>query len=374
MRFIVSSGYLLKHLQLIGGVVGTNAVLGVLEDFLFELKGNNLSLSASDLETMMRVEIEVKDATNDGRICIPSKILTEYLKNLPDQPITISVTESDRSIEINSDFGKYKISGENADDFPKEPLPGDASSFTISSIALLESINKTIFAVSNDTLRPAMTGVFFQFEEGGNLNFVATDAHRLVQMNRSGLEHNSTDGFIVPRKGLQQMRGVLPAEDTQLAISYNSSHIFITNEKLRMSCRLVDARFPDYKAVIPTGNPYNLIINRSDLISALRRLSIFASKTTSQVVFDIVGNSVTISSQDIDFSYEGKESMTCQYTGEDMKIAFNAKLMIELISNMEGEEIQLELSTPTRAGIFRPVEKGENEELLMLLMPLMVGV
>jgi DNA polymerase-3 subunit beta len=374
MRFIVSSGYLLKNLQLIGGVVGSNAVLGVLEDFLFELEGNSLSISASDLETMMRVEIEVTNATNDGRICIPSKILTEYLKNLPDQPITLNVNETDRGIEINSDFGKYKISGENADDFPKEPQPGDASSFNIASIALLESINKTIFAVSNDTLRPAMTGVYFQLEDGGNINFVATDAHRLVQLSRSGLEHQSNDGFIVPKKGLQQMRNVLPAEDTQLEISYNSSHIFITNNKLRMSCRLVDARFPDYKAVIPTGNPYNLVVNRTDLISALRRLSIFASKTTSQVVFDIVGNSLTISSQDIDFSYEGKETMTCQYTGEDMKIAFNAKLMIELISNMEGTEIQLELSTPTRAGIFRPMEKSENEEVLMLLMPLMVGI
>jgi DNA polymerase III subunit beta len=374
MRFIVSSGYLLKNLQLIGGVVGSNAVLGVLEDFLFELEGNNLSISASDLETMMRVEIEVTNATNDGRICIPSKILTEYLKNLPDQPITLNVNETDRGIEINSDFGKYKISGENADDFPKEPQPGNASSFNISSIALLESISKTIFAVSNDTLRPAMTGVFFQLEEGGSINFVATDAHRLVQLNRSGLDHKSSDGFIVPKKGLQQMRNVLPAEDTQLEISYNSSHIFITNNKLRMSCRLVDARFPDYKAVIPTGNPYNLVINRTDLISALRRLSIFASKTTSQVVFDIVGNSLTISAQDIDFSYEGKETMTCQYTGEDMKIAFNAKLMIELISNIEGSEIQLELSTPTRAGIFRPMEKNENEDVLMLLMPLMVGV
>lgn len=374
MRFIVRSGYLLKNLQLIGGVVGTNAVLGVLEDFLFELKGNTLSLSASDLETMMRVEIEVNDATDDGRICIPSKILTEYLKNLPDQPITLNVNESDRSIEINSDFGKYKISGENADDFPKEPQPGDASSFNISSIGLLESISKTIFAVSNDTLRPAMTGVYFQLEEGGNINFVATDAHRLVQLGRSGLDHKSNEGFIVPKKGLQQMRNVLPAEDTQLEISYNSSHIFVTNDKLRMSCRLVDARFPDYKAVIPTGNPYNLVINRTDLISALRRLSIFASKTTSQVVFDIVGNSLTISAQDIDFSYEGKETMTCQYTGEDMKIAFNAKLMIELISNIDGEEVQLELSTPTRAGIFRPMDKNENEDVLMLLMPLMVGI
>lgn len=373
MRFIVTSAYLLKSLQQIGGVIGSNSVLGVLEDFLFELKGNTLSLTASDLETMMRIQIEVSDAQNDGRICIPSKILTEYLKNLPDQPITFTVNEQDRSIDITSDFGKYKIGGESADDFPKEPQPGEATSFSISSIGLVESINKTIFAVSNDTLRPAMTGVFFQLDED-SINFVSTDAHRLVQFNRTDIQNKVKDGFIVPKKGLQQMRSVLPAEDTQLTISYNSSHIFISNNNLQMSCRLVDARFPDYKAVIPTGNPYNLIINRSDLISALRRVSIFANKTTSQVVFDIVGNSLTISAQDIDFSYEGKETMTCQYTGEDMKIAFNAKLMIELINNLDGAEIQLELSTPTRAGIFRPVDKTDNEDVLMLLMPLMVGI
>jgi DNA polymerase-3 subunit beta len=374
MRFIVSSGYLLKNLQQIGGVIGSNSVLSVLEDFLFELQGNTLSLSASDLETMMRVEIEVNDSTSNGKICIPSKILTEYLKNLPDQPITFNINEEDRSVEINSDYGKYKIGGDSADDFPKEPIPTDASSFSISSIGLLESINKTIFAVSNDTLRPAMTGVYFQMESTGNINFVATDAHRLVQFTRSGLDIKSDDGFIVPRKGLQQIKNVIPSEDTALEISYNSSHIFISNNKLRLSCRLVDARFPDYKAVIPTGNPYNMVVNRTDLISALKRLSIFASKTTSQVVFDIVGNSLTINAQDIDFSYEGRETMSCQYSGEDMKIAFNAKLMIELVSNLDGDEVQLELSTPTRAGIFRPVEKTDDEDLLMLLMPLMVGI
>lgn len=373
MRFIVTSAYLLKSLQQIGGVISSNAVLGVLEDFLFELKGNTLTLTASDLETMMRIQIEVSEAQGDGRICIPSKILMEYLKNLPDQPITFIVNNQERTVEITSDFGKYKIGGENADDYPKEPQPGEATSFGISSIALVESISKTIFAVSNDTLRPAMTGVYFELTEEG-INFVSTDAHRLVRLHRSDVTSKTKDGFIVPKKGLQQMRSVLPAEETQLDISYNSSHIFITNNNLKMSCRLVDARFPDYKAVIPTGNPYNLIIGRTDLISALRRVSIFANKTTSQVVFDIVGGKLTISAQDIDFSYEGKETLGCQYNGEDMKIAFNARLMVELISNLDGDEVLIELSTPTRAGIFRSVEKAEHEDVLMLLMPLMVGI
>lgn len=373
MRFIVTSTALLKNLQQISGVISANTVLSVLEDFLFELKGNTLTLTATDLETMMRVQMDVSDAQGDGRICIPSKILTEYLKNLPEQPITFNINEQDLSIEMSSDVGKYKIGGEKADDFPKEPAPVDTTTFNISSIALIESINKTLFAVSNDTLRPQMTGVYFELAKDG-VTFVSTDAHRLVQFRRTDIANAGQKGFIVPKKPLQQLRGTLPADESQLQLSYNNSHLFVSSSKMSMSCRLIDATFPPYKSVIPADNPYKLTINRTDFISALRRISIFANKTTNQVVLDINGNSLQLSAQDIDFSYEGKETLSCQYNGEDMKIAFNAKLMVELLNNLDGDEIQVELSTPTRAGIFRPVEKGENEDVLMLLMPLMVGV
>ncbi len=373
MRFIVSSSALLKNLQQIGGVISTNSVLSVLEDFLFELKGNTLTLTATDLETMMRVSLEVNDAQDNGRICIPSKILLEYLKNLPEQPVTFTINEKELSVEIASDAGKYRIGGEKADDFPKEPAPDDTTSFTMPSIALTEGINKTLFAVSTDTLRPQMTGVYFELTPG-NITFVSTDAHRLVQYRRDDVACPATEGFVVPRKPLQQLRSTLPADETQLRISYNSSHLFVQTDKLSMSCRLIDAKFPDYKAVIPTDNPFRLTISRADFISALRRVGVFANKTTNQVVLDINGNELQISAQDIDFSYEGKERLGCQYTGEDMKIAFNAKLMVELVGNLDGTELNVELSTPTRAGIFRPVEKGDNEDVLMLLMPLMVGV
>jgi DNA polymerase-3 subunit beta len=373
MRFIVTSTALLKNLQQISGVISANTVLSVLEDFLFELKGNTLTLTATDLETMMRVQLEVTEAQGDGRICIPSKILMDYLKNLPEQPITFTINEQDLSIEMSSSVGKYKIGGEKADDFPKEPAPADTTNFNMSSIALLESINKTLFAVSNDTLRPAMTGVYFELDTDG-VTFVSTDAHRLVQFRRMDVACPAKEGFVVPKKPLQQLRSTLPADDTQLQLSYNSSHLFVSSTTLSMSCRLIDARFPDYKAVIPADNPYKLTINRGDFVSALRRVSIFANKTTNQVVLDINGNSLQLSAQDIDFSYEGKETLSCQYTGEDMKIAFNAKLMIEMINNMDGDDLQIDLSTPTRAGIFRPTEKTENEDALMLLMPLMVGV
>lgn len=373
MRFIVTSTALLRNLQQISGVISANTVLSVLEDFLFELRGNTLTLTATDLETMMRVQMEVNDAEGDGRICIPSKILTEYLKNLPEQPITFSINEHDLSIEMSSDIGKYRIGGEKADDFPKEPAPGDTTQFSMSSIGLLECINKTIFAVSSDTLRPAMTGVFFELDKD-SITLVSTDAHRLVQFRRNDVNCPAKDGFVVPKKPLQQLRATLAADESQLQLAYNGSHLFVTGPHLSLSCRLIDARFPDYRAVIPVDNPYKLTINRSDFVSALRRVSIFANKTTNQVVLDINGNSLQISAQDIDFSYEGKEMLSCQYSGEDMKIAFNAKLMVEMVNNIDGNEVVVELSTPTRAGIFRSIDKVENEDVLMLLMPLMVGV
>lgn len=373
MRFIVTSTTLLKNLQQISGVISANTVLSVLEDFLFELKGNTLTLTATDLETMMRVQMEVGEAQGEGNICIPSKILLDYLKNLPEQPVTFTINEQDLSIEMSSSVGKYKIGGEKASDFPKEPAPSDTTTFSMSSIALIESINNTLFAVSTDTLRPAMTGVYFELDTDG-VNFVATDAHRLVRFHRKDVSVSTKTGFVVPKKPLQQLKANLPPDDTQLELSYNASHLFVSSANLSLSCRLIDARFPDYKAVIPTDNPYKMIVNRVDFISALRRLSIFANKTTNQVVLEINGNSLQMSAQDIDFSFEGKETLSCQYSGEDMKIAFNAKLMIEMMNNLDGEEVQLDLSTPTRAGIFRPVEKSENEDLLMLLMPLMVGV
>jgi DNA polymerase-3 subunit beta len=380
MHFIVSSTSLLKNLQLVGGIISANVVLPILEDFLFEVEGNTLTLTGGDMETMIKVQMDIQreltdvegDAKN-GRICIPSKILLEYLKNLPEQPVHFTLHREDNAVEISSNTGKYKIGGERADEYPKEPLANDATSFTIPSIRLSEAINKTLFATSSDTLRPAMTGVFFELATDG-ITFVATDAHRLVKLTRNDIVCPEEGGIIVPRKPLQQLRNIIPSDESPLNISYNASHLFVQNDKIRLSCRLIEGKFPPYKAVIPVDNPFQLLINRTELMSSLRRVSIFANKSTSQVVFDIVGSTVSISAQDIDFSYEGKEQLNCQYTGDDMKIAFNAKLLIEMLNNLDGEEVKLELSMPSRAGIYRPVEKVEQEDLLMLLMPLMVGV
>lgn len=370
MKFIVSSSALLKQLQQISGVINANTVLPILEDFLFEVEKNKLTVVATDLETVMKVHLDI-EAKDSGKVCIPAKILIDSLKNIADQPLTFNI-DKNFSVEITSDNGKYKVMGENPDNFPKEPVADGTTSFTATSSALVTAINKTLFAVSTDDLRPAMTGVYFEMDKKG-LQFVATDAHRLVRYKRTDISCPKTDSLIVPKKPLNLLKSALPLNEDEITINYNSNHLFVIHGTTSMSCRLIDARFPDYKVVIPTDNPYKLTLGRTDFQGALRRVSIFSNKSTNQVVLNIQGSELQLAAQDIDFSFEGNERMKCQYDGEDLAIAFNAKFLIEMLSATDCAEIKIELSTPTKAGIIKPTEQDENEELLMLVMPLMLN-
>ena len=370
MKFIVSSSQLLKHLQQISGVINANTVLPILEDFLFEIDKNKLTVVATDLETMMKIHLDI-EAKDSGKVCIPSKILLESLKNIAEQPLTFNI-DKNFGIEITSDNGKYKVMGENPDNFPKEPVADAATSFTMPSSALVTAINKSLFAVSNDDLRPAMTGVYFELDSNG-ITCVATDAHRLVRFKRTDVSCPKTDTFIVPKKPLNLLKSALPSNDDELQISYNSNHLFVKHGGTELVCRLIDARFPDYKVVIPTDNPYKLTVNKNDFQSALRRVSVFSNKSTNQVALSISGSELQLAAQDVDFSFEGNERMACQYDGEDLQIAFNAKFLIEMLNAADTDEVVIELSTPTKAGIIKPTEVNENEELLMLVMPLMLN-
>lgn len=370
MKFIVSSSSLLKHLQQISGVINTNTVLPILEDFLFDIQDKKLTVVATDLETVMRVQMDVESKAN-GKVCIPAKILMDSLKNTADQPLTFNI-DKNFGVEITSDNGKYKVMGENPDNFPKEPAADDTNVFSMSSSALVTAINKALFAVSSDDLRPAMTGVFFELSKNA-LQFVATDAHRLVRYKRTDVTCSKTDAFIVPKKPLTLLKNALPDNDDDLSLSYNSNHLFVTHGSTQLICRLIDARFPDYKVVIPTDNPYKLIVNKLDFQSALRRVSIFSNKSTNQVALNITGSELQLAAQDVDFSFEGNERMNCQYDGEDLQIAFNAKFLIEMLNAAESDEVKIELATSTKAGILKPTEQGEHEELLMLVMPLMLN-
>ena len=314
------------------------------------------------------MDIEAKDS---GKVCIPARILMDSLKNLPDQPLTFNI-DKNIGLEITSDNGKYKVMGENPDNFPKAPVADDTTSFTMTASALVTAINKTLFAVSNDDLRPAMTGVYFELNPD-SIQFVATDAHRLVRYRRTDVKCPKQDSFIVPRKPLNLLKAALPVNEDEITVSYNSNHLFVTHGTTQMSCRLIDARFPDYKVVIPSDNPYKMVVAKTDFQGALRRVSVFSNKSTNQVALNISGSELGLAAQDVDFSFEGNERMKCQYDGEDLTIAFNARFLIEMLNAADSPEVRLELSTPTKAGIIKPTELDADEELLMLVMPLMLN-
>ncbi|MBC8173938.1 MAG: DNA polymerase III subunit beta, partial [Chitinophagales bacterium] len=237
---------------------------------------------------------------------------------------------------------------------------------------LQKAINKTLFAVSNDELRPQMTGVYFQLNPDG-ITFVATDAHKLVRYKRTDMQVETSTSFIVPKKALNLLKSILPGEETQVTINYNSSNAFFSYNNVHLICRLIDAKYPDYNAVIPTDNPNNLTMNRADILNTLRRVMIFSNKTTHQVILKINGNQLNVQAQDLDFSNEANEQLDCQYDGADMEIGFNARFLAEMLNAMDNEEIKIELSTPTRAGILLPTEPEEGEDLLMLVMPVMLS-
>lgn len=370
MKFIVSSSLLLKSLQQINGVISANTVLPVLEDFLFEIQDKKMSVLATDLETVMRVQMDVESKTN-GKVCIPAKILMESLKNIPEQPLSFSI-DKNFSIEITSDNGKYKVMGENPDNFPKEPIAEQTQEFEMRSSSFLSGISKALISVSTDDLRPAMTGVLMELSTE-EIRFVSTDAHRLMMYKRKDVKCPQQYSFIVPKKPLMLLKNVLPEKDDMLVINYNENHLFVQHGSTKLICRLIDARFPDYKVVIPKENPFKLVVNTNDFQGALRRVSIFSNKSTSQVVLSISGSELQLASQDLDFSFEGNERMNCQYDGEDLQIAFNAKFMIEMLAAVDAKEVAIELSTPNKAGIIRPLEQDEDEDIMILVMPLMIN-
>jgi DNA polymerase-3 subunit beta len=371
MRFIVSTSTLLKQLQAVNGASSSSTVLPILENFLFEIKDGSLTISATDLQTSMTTSLPV-ESKEDGKVAVPSKILLETLKTLPDQPVAFSVDAQTFAIEISAGDGKYKLSGENGEDFPKIPAVENASSVRMPASVLAEAINKTIFAVSNDDLRPAMTGVFCQLRPQ-NITFVATDAHKLVRYRRNDTKSDAAASFILPKKALTLLKASLGTDDSAVSLEYNSTSAFFRFGNINLICRLIDERYPDYEAVIPQNNPNKLTLDRSLFLNSLRRVVIFANKTTHQVRLKINGSELNISSEDVDFSNEAHERLSCQYEGEDMEIGFNAKFLIEMLGNLEGDEVTLEMSTPNRAGLLIPQTNNDNENVLMLVMPVMLN-
>ena len=373
MNFIVSSTYLLKNLNSISGVITSNPVVPILENVLFEIENGNLLITASDLQTSILVELQV-ESKEDGSVAIPAKILIETLKNLPEQPVTFSIDEQNYNIEINSDNGRYKLAGENSADFPKVPEVNDGYSSFLDSSVLYSAISNTIFSTSTDELRPAMTGVFFKLSSQ-SCSFVSTDGHRLVKYIRTDVKGDEVEhDMILPRKSLNLLKSILPTEkSSEIKLEFNAANAFFSYENVMMVCRLIDERYPDYENVIPSDNSNIITLDKSDILSSLKRISIYANKTTNQVRLKISGSEILISAEDLDFSNEANERISCEHDGDDIEIGFNAKFLIEMLSNLNSEKISFKLSEPNKAGLIVPGEISDEEDITMLVMPVMLN-
>jgi len=371
MKFIVSSSYLLKQLQVLGSVINNNNTLHILDNFLFELDQNTLKVSASDLETTMTATLEI-ESTSEGSIAVPAKLLLETLKTFPEQPLTFTVKENS-TIEISASFGKYILAYLPGDEFPKAELLEDPSKTIIQAGVLATAISNTIFAAGNDDLRPVMSGVYFQFSPTGVI-FVATDAHKLVKYSRTDVTADKEANFIMPKKPLNILKSILMTADTEVNIEYNDSNAMFSFDNYTLICRLIDGKYPNYEAVIPKENPNKLIISRLQFLSSVRRVAIYANKTTHQIRLKIAGSELNISAEDIDYSNKADERLTCDYHGDDMQIGFNSRFLTEMLNNLQSDEIQLEMSLPNRAGILTPVDGlDEGETVTMLVMPVMLN-
>ncbi|AXT20321.1 DNA polymerase III subunit beta [Flavobacteriaceae bacterium AU392] len=371
MKFIVSSTYLLKQLQVLGGVINSSNTLPILDNFLFDLDQSKLTISASDLETTMSSTIDV-ESDSQGSVAIPAKLLLDTLKTFPEQPLTF-IVEENNIVEISSNHGKYALAYANGEEFPKAVALENPTATTVSGDILATAISKTIFAAGNDDLRPVMSGVFFQFSTE-SLTFVATDAHKLVKYTREDVSATETAEFIMPKKPLNLLKAILATHDEDVVIEYNDSNAKFVFDNSVLTCRLIDGKYPNYEAVIPKENPNKLSIDRTQFLNSVRRVSIFSNKTTHQIRLKIAGAELNISAEDIDYSNKAEERLTCDYQGDDMQIGFNSRFLTEMLNNLNADEVQLEMSLPNRAGILTPIDGlDEGEHVTMLVMPVMLN-
>jgi DNA polymerase III subunit beta len=373
MKFIISSTLLLKNLQAILGVINTNNTLPILDDFLFELTTDALVITSSDLETTMRVSVKPDMAEETGSIAIPAKILVDTLKTFPDIPVAFSINPVSLMIEISAGEGKYKLSGHKSDEYPRTPSLEDTTAITFDSRLMAQAINKTLFATGNDELRLVLSGVFCELSPD-DVTFVATDAHKLVRYKRTDLKSVDSASFILPKKPMNLLKNILSSQEVPVTIEYNKTNAFFSFSNIHLICRLIDGKYPNYDAVIPKENPNKLTIDRHALLTTIRRVSIFANQSTHQIRFKVSGQELLLSAEDIDFSNEARERLSCSYEGEDLEIGFNSKFLLEMLSNIETDEVRLEMSAPNRAGILTPVNsENKEEDILMLVMPVMLN-
>ncbi len=375
MKFVVSSMELLGHLQAISRVISSKNTLPILDNFLFSLEEGKLEITASDLESTLITQVSLENTDGSGVIAIPARILNDTLKEFPDIPLTFEINVETLTIVIQSENGKFSIMGQNGAEFPQMPVIKDDQKqhLELDKDLILTAISKTLFATADDELRPVMNGIFLELSPD-DITFVASDAHKLVRYKRTDASAGAASSFILPKKPAALLKNILPKEENNIILEFDDRNASFTLTNYKLVCRLVEGNYPSYNSVIPTGNPFKVTIDRLAMYNTLKRVSVFSNQASNLVKLAFKGNLLDVSAQDIDFSISANERISCQYDGEDMEIGFKSTFLIEILANLTSDEVILELSDPTRAGILLPSESGnENEDTLMLLMPMMIN-
>ena len=375
MKFVVSSTELLSHLTAISKVISSKSTMPILDNFLFQLSENELTITASDLESTLITSLELDNIEGDGTIAVPAKLLTDTLKEFPEQPLTFQIDADSFGIEIFSDNGKFSIVGQNGDDFPELPqlVEDNASSVNISHLAMQKGIEKTLFATADDELRPVMNGIFIELSPD-YMSFVASDAHKLVRYRRMDAKADFDSSFILPKKPAGLLKNLLPKEEFDIKLEFDDKNAFFTLTNYKLICRLVEGNYPTYNSVIPVENPNKMVIDRLNFYNTVKRVSVFSNQASNLVKLGINDNQLIVSAQDIDFSISAVERLNCEYEGDEMEIGFKSTFLLEILTNLATSDVKVELSDPTRAGLLLPVDSDDDDEdVLMLLMPMMIN-
>ncbi len=375
MKFVVSSTDLLSHLAAISKVISSKSTMPILDNFLFQLVESELTITASDLESTLITSLALDNTEGEGTIAIPAKLLIDTLKEFPEQPLTFQMNTETFGIEIFSDNGKFSIVGQNGDDFPEQPQVDveSASSVNLSHKVLQKGIEKTLFATADDELRPVMNGIFIEISPE-NISFVASDAHKLVRYRRTDATAEFESSFILPKKPAGLLRNLLPREEFDVKLEFDDKNSIFTLSNYKLICRLVEGNYPSYNSVIPANNPNKMIIDRLAFYNTVKRVSVFSSQASNLVKLSIHENQLVVSAQDIDFSISAVERLNCEYEGDEIEIGFKSTFLLEILTNISAGDVKVEMSDPTRAGLLLPAEtEDENEDVLMLLMPMMIN-
>jgi DNA polymerase-3 subunit beta len=376
MKFVVSSTELLSHLTAISKVISNKSTLPILDNFLFSISDNGLTITASDSESTLITSFELDNVEGEGIIALPAKLLIDTLREFPEQPLTFQIDTATFGIQIFSENGKFSIVGYDGADYPDVPVADEDSVITlvVNRKVLLKGIEKTLFATADDELRPVMNGIYIELT-ADYMSFVASDAHKLVRYRRSDAKSELDSSFIFPKKPAALLKNLLSKEESDVQLRFNEKNAFFKMTNYQLICRLVEGNYPSYNSVIPVNNPNSMVIDRLAFLNTVKRVSVFANQASNLVRLAIGGNQLVVSAQDIDFAISGTERLNCEYEGDDMEIGFKSTFLQEILSNLPSSEIKLEMSDPSRAGLLLPGEKeDDNEDVLMLLMPMMINV